>query len=181
MITSSAATRPLLLTFQSSQGAAPCTPPRNGSSICRSNGTLPGTRAGSDCFSQSLGSPRQAFPELVCPLLKRPAIHHKHCWGEHAHPGLGTRIAWFCKLRSGLSGLSDMCFHFFGHPVTHGGIRSELQLRPPPQLRQCWVLSPTELGRDGTRVLELQRHCRSCRTTAGTGAEDRKQNSRCVF
>lgn len=121
------------------------------------------------------------FLSSVCPLLKRPAIHHKHCWGEHAHPGLGTRIAWFCKLRSGLSGLSDMRFHFFGHPVTHGGIRLELQLRPPPQLRQCWVLSPTELGRDGTRVLELQRHCRSCRTTAGTGAEDRKQNSRCVF
>ena len=72
MITSSAAIRPLLLTFQSSQGAAPCTPPRNGSSICRSNGTLPGTRAGSDCFSQSLGSPRQAFPELRLPTSQTP-------------------------------------------------------------------------------------------------------------
>ena len=44
------------------------------------------------------------------------------------------------------------CFSFFGHLIAcgipGGGIRSKLQLRPMPQLQQCWILNllPTVPG-----------------------------------
>ena len=48
------------------------------------------------------------------------------------------------------------------------GSSSELQLRPKPQLWQCWILNPLSLARDWTCVPALPRHSQSCCATAGT-------------
>ena len=61
---------------------------------------------------------------------------------------------------------------FFCHPTAYGvpgpGIRSELQLQPKLQLRQCPIRNPVCWARDRICIPALPRHCRSCCTTAGT-------------
>ena len=70
-----------------------------------------------------------------------------------------------------VSNQRDLYF-FFGHPTAYGvpglGIRSELQLQPKPQLRQCPIRNPVCWARDRICIPALPRHCRSCCTTAGT-------------
>ena len=63
---------------------------------------------------------------------------------------------------------------FFGHPVTSGasgpGIRSQLQLRPTPQLRHRRILNPLCWAGHRACVPVLPRCPRSCCATVGTPA-----------
>ena len=52
----------------------------------------------------------------------------------------------------------------------HSNARSELYLRPTPQLRQCWILNPLSETRNRTRDLMIPSQI--CFHCAGTGTPD---------